>query len=63
MVTQALLTWLVTYVSFLAVIGFIVYVARGFGGRSWTNSAILRTSSALAFVGSTVLWVLLILVD
>jgi hypothetical protein len=62
-VTQALLTWLVTYVSFLAVVGFILYVARGFSDRPWTNSAILRTSSSLAFVGAIVLWVLLVLVD
>jgi hypothetical protein len=62
-VTQALLIWLVTYVSFLAVVGFIVYVARGFGDRPWTNGAILRASSSLAFVGATVMWVLLILVD
>jgi hypothetical protein len=62
-VTQALLIWLVTYVSFLAVIGFVLYIARGFSGRRWSNSAILRTASFLAFAAATAFWVLLVIVD
>ena len=63
MVTQALLIWLVTYASFLAVIGFVLFVARGFSGRHWPNGAILRTASLLAFAGATAFWVLLVIVD
>jgi hypothetical protein len=62
-VTRALLIWLVTYISFLAVIGFMLYVARGFSGRHWANGAILRTASFLAFAGATAFWVLLVLLD
>jgi hypothetical protein len=32
-------------------------------GRAWGNAAVLRTASLAAFVGATVLWVLLIIVD
>jgi hypothetical protein len=62
-VTDALLIWLVTYVSFLASFGFVLFVARGFTGRAWANTSILRTASLLAFVGATVFWILLIIVD
>lgn len=62
-VTDALLIWLVTYVSFLALFGFLLYVARSFGGRSWANSTLLRTASLLAFIGATAFWVLLVIVD
>jgi hypothetical protein len=62
-VTQALLIWLVTYASFLALFGFLFYVARGFGGRAWRNRTIVRTASLLAFVAATVFWVLLVIVD
>ncbi len=59
-ITQAILSWLVTYLSFFALFGFVLYVARSFSGRAWANSAILRSASLLAFVGATVLWVLVI---
>lgn len=62
-VTQALLIWLITYVSFLALLGFLLYVARGFLGRAWADATILRTASLLAFVGATAFWVLLVIVD
>jgi len=62
-VTQSLLIWLVTYVSFLAVAGFLLYVARDFSGRGWANRMIMRTASMLAFAGATVFWVLLVIVD
>jgi hypothetical protein len=59
-ITQALLVWIVVYAGLLGACGFLLYIARGFGGRSWSNVAILRASSILAFVLSTVLWVLLL---
>lgn len=62
-VTEALLIWLVTYVSFLALFGFLLYVARSFGGRGWTNSTILRVASLLGFLAATAFWVLLVIVD
>ena len=62
-VTDALLIWLVTYVSFLALFGFLLFVARGFTGRGWSNSTILRTASLSAFVGATAFWVLVVIVD
>jgi len=62
-VTQALLIWLVTYVSLLALVGFLLYVARSFGGRGWSNGALLRMASTLSFIGATVLWVLIVIVD
>ena len=62
-VTQALLIWLVTYVSFLALVGFVLFVARGFTDRQWSNAALLRAASILAFVGATVFWVLLVIAD
>ena len=62
-VTQALLIWLVTYVSFLALFGFLLYVARSFSGRAWANRTLLRTASLLAFVAATAFWVLAVIVD
>ncbi len=62
-VTQALLIWLVTFASFLALLGFLLYVARSFGGRNWGNGTILRTASLLAFVAATAFWVLVVIVD
>ena len=62
-VPQALLIWLVTYTSLLAVIGFMLAVARGFTGRPLTDGAILRTASTLAFAGATVFWVVLVIAD
>ena len=62
-VTEALLIWLVTYVSLLALLGFVLYVTRSFAGRTWADSAILRSASLLAFVGATIFWVLLVIVD
>ena len=62
-VTEALLIWLVTYVSFLALFGFVSYVARSFTGRRWGNASILRVASLLAFVGATAFWVLAVIVD
>ncbi len=62
-VTEALLIWLVTYISFLAVFGFVFYVARSFSGRRWPNSTILRRASVLSFVGATVFWVLAVIAD
>ncbi len=62
-VPQALLIWLVTYVSLLAVIGFVLYVARGFAGRPLADGAILRAASTLAFVGATFFWVVLVIAD
>jgi hypothetical protein len=62
-VTEALLIWLVTYVSFLAVFGFVFFVARDFSGRRWPDSTILRRASLLAFVGATVFWVLVVIAD
>lgn len=63
MITRALLIWLVTYVSLFATFGFVLYVARSFVRRGWSNGAILRTVSQLAFVGATIFWVLLVIVD
>lgn len=62
-VTDALLIWLVTYVSFLALFGFVFIVGRGFTGRHWPNGAILRTASLLAFIGATAFWILVVIVD
>lgn len=62
-VTQALLIWLVTYVSFLALFGFLLFIARGFSGRAWANRTLLRTASLLAFVAATAFWVLAGIVD
>ena len=62
-VTQALLMWLVTYVSFLALFGFIFYVARSFTARRWANTAVLRVASLLAFVGATAFWVFVLIAD
>lgn len=63
MVTDALLIWLVTYISFLALFGFVLYVTRSFGGRTWANATILRVASLAAFVAATAFWVLAIIVD
>ncbi len=63
MVAQALLIWLVTYVSLLALIGFLLYVGRSFGRQPWSDRALLRTASMLSFVGATVFWVLFVIVD
>ncbi len=63
MVTEALLIWLVTYVSFLAFFGFVLFVTRSFAGRDWANTTILRVGSLLAFVGATAFWVLAVIVD
>ena len=63
MVTQALLMWLVIYVSFFALAGFVLYLAREFSGRPWANEAILRMASLVAFLGATAFWVLLVIVD
>jgi hypothetical protein len=62
-VTQALLMWLVIYVSFFAVAGFVLYLARAFSGRPWGNGVILRMGSLVAFLGATAFWVLLVIVD
>ena len=62
-VTDALLIWLVTYVSFLAFLGFVLYVASSFAGRRWGNTTILRVASLLAFVGATAFWILAVIVD
>ena len=62
-VTQALLIWLVTSVSFLALFGVLMSGARSFTGRGWANTSILRVASLLAFVGATAFWVLAVIVD
>ncbi len=61
--TEALLIWLVTYVSFLALFGFVLYIARSFAARGWANGTILRVASLLAFVAATAFWVLVVIVD
>lgn len=63
MVTDALLIWLVIYISCLAFFGFVLYVTRSFSGRRWANRAILRLASLLAFVAATAFWVLAVIVD
>lgn len=60
-VTEALLLWLVVYAGLLAVAGFFILVVRGFSGRSWTNRAVLRASSAIAFVASAAFWLFVML--
>ena len=60
-VTQALWLWLVAYAGLLAVTGFLLFVIRGFGGRDWSNRAILRASSGIAFVLAVVFWLLVML--
>lgn len=62
MTTQALLLWLVAYAGLLATCGFVLFVARGFTGRRWSNAAILRASSLVAFLLATGLWLLLAVV-
>jgi len=62
-ISQALLLWLVVYAGLLASIGFVLYIARGFSGRQWSNRAMLRTSSGLAFVLSAAIWLVVMLAD
>jgi hypothetical protein len=59
-VAQALLLWLVVYVGFLAVAAFVILVVRGFGGRAWSYRSVLRASSAIAFVLSAIVWVVVL---
>ena len=60
-ITEALLVWLVLYASLFAICGFTLVVLRGFAGRAWSNRAILRACSGVAFVGSVAIWLLGIL--
>ena len=60
MVAQALLLWLVVYVGLLAVAGFLLLLLRGSTDRRWSNRAILRLSSGLAFVVSAAVWIFLL---
>ena len=59
--TGSLLVWLVLYASLLAVSGFVIYVLRSFGQRDWSNRAVLRASSILAFGSSAAIWLLVML--
>jgi hypothetical protein len=61
-VTEALLLWLVAYAGLLAVAGFLLFVVRGFSGREWSNRALLRASSAVAFVLAAAVWLGLLVV-
>jgi hypothetical protein len=62
-VTGALLTWMVLYVSFLAIAGFCLFVLRSFMQRGWSNRVILRASSIFAFLASSAIWLLTIIGD
>lgn len=61
--TQALLLWLVVYAGLVAIFGFGLSVFRSFTGRPWSVAWILRTSSLTAFLLTTVMWVLGIVID
>jgi hypothetical protein len=62
-ISRALLAWFVTFAGFFALIGFLLTVVRGFGGRRWPDRALLRATSVLAFVGATATWLVLIVAD
>jgi hypothetical protein len=63
MITRAVLTWLIMFVGLLALGGFVLSVARSFSGRPWSNVALLRSAATFAFVGATVVWVLVVILD
>ncbi len=56
-IAQTLLVWLVAYLGLLAAVGFVLYVFRGFSDRPWSNRALLRGASAVAFVLATLMWI------
>jgi hypothetical protein len=60
-IANALLLWLVVYAGLLAIAGFTLFLVRGFSDRRWSNRAILRVSSGLAFVASAALWLAVVL--
>jgi len=60
---QVLLLWLIAYLGLLAAVGFVLYVIRGAARWDWSNSALLRTSSFVAFFLATLFWLVLALLD
>ena len=60
-VAQALLIWFVLYAGLLGAVGFVLYVARGFTRRHYSNASLLRLASTVAFVLALVVWLLLLL--
>lgn len=59
--TGALLGWLVLYASLFALSGFSLYVLRSFTQRGWSNRAIARGSSIIAFFASSAIWLFTVL--
>jgi hypothetical protein len=60
---EALLIWLVLYASLLALVGFVLVVARGLTGRPRSTAALLRSASAAAFLLALAAWVALLIID
>lgn len=60
---EALLIWLVLYAALLALVGFLLVVARGLTGRPRSTVALLRTASTVSFVLALALWVGRLIVD
>ena len=60
---EALLIWLMLYAGLLALVGFVLVVARGLTGRPRSTAALLRTASTVSFVLALTLWVGLLIVD
>ena len=63
MLTQALLLWLVLYAGLFGAVGFVLYVARGFTRRRYSNVTLLRTASMVAFMLALTVWVLILVLD
>jgi len=61
MIAEALLLWLVAYAGLFAAAGFLLFIIRGLAGRQWSNRALLRTSSGIAFMLSVIFWLLVML--
>lgn len=60
---EALLFWLVLYAGLLAVVGFVLVVARGVTGRPRSQAALLRSASMAAFLLALAAWVALLVFD
>ncbi|MGD8486814.1 MAG: hypothetical protein PVH07_09265 [Chloroflexota bacterium] len=60
-VGQALLIWLVLYLGLLGAVGFGLYLVRAFSRRRWSNAALLRAASTIAFVLAVAGWLVVVL--